>query len=364
MRTRFRLIRLTTLLIAVTVGGCQTTAEKGGVSDQLIAFPGRPETPRFYFERTVLGTADVRQDTEEEALRALLVGGPNRQGEGFSKPFDVAVHQGRVFVSDTVMRAVQVLDFVDGRAFRIGDEGGPGGLQKPLGLAVDRAGNLFVCDTTMRTVQVYDRDGNYLHSIGDKESLQRPAGIDVDPEGKRLFVVDTGGVSSQKHHVQVFDVASGELVRTIGTRGTKDAEFNLPRDVTLGADGLLYITDGGNFRVQVLTQEGTFVREWGQAGARYGQFSRPKGIAEDSAGNVYAVDAAFGNFQIFNAEGQLLLFVGSRSATPGPAKYMLPAGIDVDEDGRIYMIDQFYRKLDVYRPATLAENAGYLGRRE
>ena len=43
---------------------------------------------------------------------------------------------------------------------------------------------------------------------------------------------------------------------------------------------------------------------------------------------------------------------------------MLPAGIDVDEDGRIYMIDQFYRKLDIYRPAALAENAGYLGRKE
>ena len=363
MHTRSRLTRLAILLFATTLGGCQTTAEKSDASVDL-AFPGPPETPRFYFERTVLGTADVQRDSEEDALRALLVGGPNRQGEGFSKPFDVAVHQGRVFVSDTVMRAVQVLDFAEGRAFRIGDEGGPGGLQKPLGLAVDRAGNLFVCDTALRTIQVYDRDGNYQRSIGDKETLQRPAGIDVDPEGDRLFVVDTGGVSSQKHQVQVFDATSGELVRTIGTRGTQEAEFNLPRDVTLGTDGLLYVTDGGNFRVQVLTQEGTFVREWGQPGARYGQFSRPKGIAEDPAGNVYAVDAAFGNFQIFNAEGQLLLFVGSRSTTPGPAKYMLPAGIDVDEDGRIYMIDQFYRKLDIYRPAALAENAGYLGRKE
>ena len=73
------------------------------------------------------------------------------------------------------------------------------------------------------------------------------------------------------------------------------------------------------------------------------------------------VDAAFGNFQIFNADGELLMFIGDRSTTAEPAKYMLPAGIDIDEDGRIYMIDQYFRKLDIFRPAKLAETEGYVG---
>jgi DNA-binding beta-propeller fold protein YncE len=211
---------------------------------------------------------------------------------------------------------------------------------------------------------VYDRDGNYLRSIGDKDTFDRPSGVDVSPDGSRLFVVDTGGVRSQNHGIKVFDAASGELLNTIGTRGTKEGEFNLPRDVKLGGDGLLYITDGGNFRIQVLTQQGEFVRSWGKPGARFGQFSRPKGISIDKDGNVYAVDAAFGNFQIFNADGQLLLFIGSRSTTAGPSKYMLPAGIDVDEDGRVYMVDQFFRKIEVYRPAGLSQGEGFLGIRE
>ena len=74
------------------------------------------------------------------------------------------------------------------------------------------------------------------------------------------------------------------------------------------------------------------------------------------------VDAAFGNFQIFNADGELLMFIGDRSTTAEPAKYMLPAGIDVDEDGRIYLIDQFFRKLDVFRPYQLTETEGWLGK--
>jgi hypothetical protein len=55
------------------------------------------------------------------------------------------------------------------------------------------------------------------------------------------------------------------------------------------------------------------------------------------------------------------MFIGDRGERLEPGKYLLPAGIDVDEDGRIYMVDQYFRKLDVYRPANMDETDGYLG---
>jgi len=58
-----------------------------------------------------------------------------------------------------------------------------------------------------------------------------------------------------------------------------------------------------------------------------------------------------------------LLFIGSRSTEPGAAKYMLPAGIGVDEDGRVYMVDQFFRKVDIYRPASIGPDEGFMGAR-
>jgi hypothetical protein len=42
---------------------------------------------------------------------------------------------------------------------------------------------------------------------------------------------------------------------------------------------------------------------------------------------------------------------------------MLPAGLAVDEDGRVYMVDQFFRKVDVFRPASIEPDEGYLGTR-
>ena len=71
------------------------------------------------------------------------------------------------------------------------------------------------------------------------------------------------------------------------------------------------------------------------------------------------VDAAFGNFQIFNPEGKLLLAVGRRSDRSAPANYMLPSGVAVDDDGRVYFVDQFFQKVDVYRPVALTLDQGY-----
>jgi DNA-binding beta-propeller fold protein YncE len=190
--------------------------------------------------------------------------------------------------------------------------------------------------------------------------FDRPAGLTVDPGGSRVFVVDTGGVSSDRHQVSVLDTTTGELLHTISKRGDKEGELNLPRDATIAENGNLLIVDGGNFRVQEFSQDGEYLSSFGEIGRRGGQFSRPKGIGADKEGNIYVADTAFGNFQIFNAQGRLLLAVGIRNSGPGPANFMLPAGLAIDEDGRVYMVDQYFRKVDVFRPASLAEDEGFL----
>ena len=57
------------------------------------------------------------------------------------------------------------------------------------------------------------------------------------------------------------------------------------------------------------------------------------------------------------------MFIGTRSEKDGPGQYMLPSGIAVDEDGRVYMVDQWFRKIDVFRPVGLKPGEGFLGQR-
>ena len=61
-------------------------------------------------------------------------------------------------------------------------------------------------------------------------------------------------------------------------------------------------------------------------------------------------------------KGELLLAVGGRSNLDAPAKFSLPSSIAVDDDGRVYVVDQYFRKVDVFRPAALAEEDGYIGK--
>ena len=341
------------LLLSACAGPSKPLAEV-----EIPVFPPPPDEPRFYYERTITSSVDVEIESGESAFQRLVTGA-QRVGIAMIKPFGVAVHQGRIFVSDSISRQVFAFDVREARFFEIGIRD-PGQLVKPLGLDVDRQGNLYVCDATLKEVFMYDRDGNFLRRFGEPDMFDRPSGLTVDPEGRRIFVVDTGGVTSQRHQISVIDVQSGELSHTISQRGDKDGELNLPRDATIAGDGNLYVVDGGNFRVQVFSQEGEFLRSFGEVGRRSGQFSRPKGIGSDGDGNIYVADTAFGNFQIFNPEGRLLLAVGRRDSNYGPANFMLPAGLAVDEDGRVYMVDQFFRKVDIFRPATLGEEQGWL----
>lgn len=354
-----RLIPLVSLMLYLVIQGCASTSEKEAEELEQLVFPPPPEQARFVFERT-LQTSDQVEKASSGAGFRKLVTGVSSDVRVMSKPFDVTVCKGIIFVSDSVLRTVMVFDVPGKRFFEIG-QSKPGKLHKPLGLTTDNECNLYVADATAKSIMVYDQAGNYIKALGGEQWFDRLTHVSVDAEGTRVYAVDTGGVGSENHHVLVFDVESGKHLRNIGKRGTADGEFNLPRDIDVDEQGWIYVVDGGNFRVQVFDNNGEFVREVGELGQTFGQFARPKGVAVDNDRNIYVSDASHGNYQIFNNEGRLLLFVGSRSQIAERASYMLPAGIDVDEDGRVYMIDQYFRKLDVFRPASLQETDGFLG---
>lgn len=354
------------LVIAVALAsGCVTTQkrdiDKVGRASKELVFPEPPDDPRFVFERAIRSSLDVVPDSEENALKRALTGITQEAGEAMQKPYAIAVRQGKLYVSDSVSRRIHVFDVPGQKYTQIGGEDGDGLILKPLGIDLDRAGNLYVADATQKQILVFDEKGAFVRKFGGAKFFDRLSSVTVDDKGERVYVVDIGGVTSEKHQVRVFDARTGAHLFDFGKRGTGPGEFNLPRDVAIGKDGRLYVVDGGNFRVQVFNGDGQFVKSFGSIGKQPGNFARPKEIATDIDGNVYVADTAYGNFQIFTAEGELLMFIGDRGETDAPAKYMLPSGIHVDEDGRVYFVDQWFKRIDVYRPVALAENQGFLG---
>jgi DNA-binding beta-propeller fold protein YncE len=206
--------------------------------------------------------------------------------------------------------APPVLEFdADGNLLRAW--GGPGrGYDWPTaehGIFADYRGHLWIGGNGAEDHQVlrFTRDGTFLLQIGragvtggdgDTAHLGRPAGVAVDPATDELFVAD----GYKNHRVVVFDAQTGAYKRHWGANGRPPGEpsvksFGNPvHCVRLARDGLLYVCDRPNNRIQVFRRDGTFVKEFVVAPATRG------------GGSVWDVDVSHDASQtwLYNADGE------------------------------------------------------------
>ncbi len=339
------------MFLLVMVAGCAGPQRDEEVLEDPV-WPKPPEVARYEYNTTL--RMDKAFTGEQQGFMERL-GGVAASGARplFIKPYDVASRGGVLLVSDTVARVVHMLVLSTRRVYSIGQLKGEAGLRKPTGIALDDNGRIYVADITLRKVNVYEPNGHYVMTIGGPDMFVRPSDVAVNADGTLIYVVDTGGVESGSHQIQVFD-GDGQHLKTIGRRGSGEGEFNLPVQAAIGPSGDLYVLDAGNFRVQVFTADGEFVRAWGDVGRNMGDFARPRGLAVDVDGLVYVSDAAYGNVQVFRGDGQLMLAIG-KSGGDLPGEYTLPAGVAIDEFGWLYIVDQRYSKVDVIKKLHVEE---------
>ena len=153
-----RLKSLFILALQLVLLGCASTSDKETAELEPLYFPPPPDEARFVFERSVRSSADIEKGDSKDALREMLTG-VSQSTRAMSKPFDVTVCKGLIFVSDTVLRSVLVFDVPGRRFFEIGKQK-PGLLLKPLGMDTDDECNLYVADGTAKSIKVYDQAGN------------------------------------------------------------------------------------------------------------------------------------------------------------------------------------------------------------
>lgn len=85
-----------------------------------------------------------------------------------------------------------------------------------------------------------------------------------------------------------------------------DEQLKQPHDVAFDSRGNIYITDAGHRRVLVFGRNGGFLRSIGRPGAGPGEFTLPVGIDVGDDGRVYVADELAGKVAIFNSRGRLL----------------------------------------------------------
>jgi hypothetical protein len=150
-------------------------------------------------------------------------------------------------------------------------------------------------------VLVLDREGKVLRSWG-KGNYKIPHSIRVDPAGN-VWTVDAAASLVIKYS------PAGEKLMTIsvGEQPVTRSAFNGTTDIAFGPNGRLFISDGyGNARVLEYSPDGKRVREWGKPGAGPGEFKLPHSIQIDENGVVYVADRENGRIQKFDLTGKFL----------------------------------------------------------
>jgi len=200
--------------------------------------------------------------------------------------------------------APAVLEF-DQTGALVSHWGGPGNGYEwpgsPGGIAVDAQGNVWIAAAGVTEtagargrgaapapprpedahILKFSRAGNFLLQIGQagkpggndsRTGLSRPAAIDVDVTANEVYVADGFG----NRRVVVFDASTGAYKRHWGAYGEAPGEadtgpynpsgppskqFRTVSCVKVASDGLVYVCDRHNDRIQVFRKNGTFVKE-------------------------------------------------------------------------------------------------------
>jgi sugar lactone lactonase YvrE len=229
------------------------------------------------------------------------------------------------------------------------------------GIHIDRDGNVWLAGNNREDSQIlkFTPDGRFLQQIGKpraatasnaSDQLGSPAHMVTDDAASELYVAD----GYRNRRVIVFDMKFGGYKRHWGAYGQRPGpDDKLPpynpvapllktfgnpvHCVRLSNDGLVYVCDRVNDRIQVFRKDGTFVKEFRVEEKTLQNGSVWDLVLSNDPGQRYILiaDGANGQIHVISREdGRLLTQWGRHGRQPGQFKWV--HNLAIDSKGNLY----------------------------
>lgn len=206
---------------------------------------------------------------------------------------------------------------------------------------------------------------NYVANSMDMDNFGRVAKIFIDPKANEGYVAD----GYLNHRVAVMDLDNGKIKRFWGAYGKPptderrpaydpkappSTQFALVHGIRIANDGLVYVSDRLNDRVQVFKKDGTYIQEFIYDKETLGSGSVGNvTLWPDRAQSIMAINDP-GNFQIRFArrsDGAVLGVMGHYGTFAG--QLHLNHQVEFDSEGNLYTSEdsRVQKFVPSFRPA-------------
>ena len=221
---------------------------------------------------------------------------------------------------------------------------GVGGM---AGVKSAKVEGLYVTDTPNHRLQLFGLDGKWKSNVGEAQGyfdskrregrMKNPNGVAINGEGV-VYVADTGN--------QRIDAFSPEGVFLFGF-GPKVGSYMLLEPVAVAWDkaGFIYFVDKGLKRVFKCEPSGAYISSWGEDGDGPGQFKSPVSIAFDGQNYLYTLDSQLRRVSVHTKDGKWLadFFAGGKQER----ELLAPVAVSVQGD-KLVIADQGKNRLVSY----------------
>lgn len=190
------------------------------------------------------------------------------------------------------------------------------GFTFPFQVTVDND-YFFIGDYGANTVLMYQITAGGLNAIrtfgaagSGAGQLSGPAQVAVI--GNDIYVADYFNA-----RIQRFNKSTGTYVSQFGSAGNGNGQLSGPSGLVYNpVNGMFYVSETGNDRVQIFTTAGVYVSQFGSPGSGDGQLNNPFGLAVDSVGNIYVADTSNNRISKFDSSGAWLRNIAVGATSP------------------------------------------------